>query len=52
MITFEQRGDLKKARERAVPRSGEDALGRENGECEGLEAGACLRNRKEVNVNR
>lgn len=29
---------------------GEDVLGKENSKCEGLEAKACLMNRKEVDV--
>ena len=53
-VVREQRGDLKKVKERAMQRSGEDVLinlGRENSECKGLEARVCLRNRK-VNVIR
>lgn len=50
LITFEQRGDLKTARERAMQTSGEDVLGKENSKCEGLEAKVYLMNRKEVDV--
>lgn len=41
---------MKKVRERAMQRSGEDVPGKENSECKDFEIRVCLRNRKEANV--
>lgn len=41
---------MKKVRERAMQRSGEDVPGKENNKCEDCEMRVCLRNRKEANV--
>lgn len=50
VTTCEQKADVKKVRERAIQRSGEDVLGKENSKCEDFEVRVCLRNRKEANV--